>query len=600
MAKTKRAYSFTRRALILGAGKAALASTLLGRLYYLQVLKSDHYKTLSEENRIKLELTPPLRGLLLDQYGVKLALNSQHFQLLLNREETRNVHETIEKVKKIIPLYENDLEKAFKQMKRVPRFVSVPIKQGLTWKEVSLIEVRLMDLPGIYVEEGVARDYPYGEILAHTLGYVQPIAESDTIEKKFLRLPNFKIGRAGLEKMYDERLRGEPGIREVEVNAYHREVRELSHRPSQPGLDMKLTLDFEVQKFAYERLSQTRSAAAVVMDVRTGGILVMATSPSFDPNLFTDGINQENWKQLTSNPYGVLINKTTSGQYAPGSTFKPMVALAALESGLIHPNDIFVCTGGINLGNRRFRCWKRSGHGPRNMLTGISSSCDVYFYNVAMKVGVDRIASMAHKFGLGQKTKMDFYNEKPGLIPSTDWKRKHYGRAWLKGETLNTGIGQGYALSTPLQLAQMAARLATGKEVSPTFYLENDSEPFSKIDIKPEHLAIVQEGMYRVVNGPEGTAMSSMIHEEGMRMAGKTGTSQVVSLQGAEKAKALHDEFLRWKHEDHALFIAYAPTQSPRYALCVLVEHGGGGSRAAAPIAKDILLYLQTLRKPTS
>lgn len=600
MAKTKRAYSFTRRALILGAGKAALASTLLGRLYYLQVLKSDHYKTLSEENRIKLELTPPLRGLLLDQYGVKLALNSQHFQLLLNREETRNVHETIEKVKKIIPLYENDLEKAFKQMKRVPRFVSVPIKQGLTWKEVSLIEVRLMDLPGIYVEEGVARDYPYGEILAHTLGYVQPIAESDTIEKKFLRLPNFKIGRAGLEKMYDERLRGEPGIREVEVNAYHREVRELSHRPSQPGLDMKLTLDFEVQKFAYERLSQTRSAAAVVMDVRTGGILVMATSPSFDPNLFTDGINQENWKQLTSNPYGVLINKTTSGQYAPGSTFKPMVALAALESGLIHPNDIFVCTGGINLGNRRFRCWKRSGHGPRNMLTGISSSCDVYFYNVAMKVGVDRIASMAHKFGLGQKTKMDFYNEKPGLIPSTDWKRKHYGRAWLKGETLNTGIGQGYALSTPLQLAQMAARLATGKEVSPTFYLENDSEPFSKIDIKPEHLAIVQEGMYRVVNGPEGTAMRSMIHEEGMRMAGKTGTSQVVSLQGAEKAKALHDEFLRWKHEDHALFIAYAPTQSPRYALCVLVEHGGGGSRAAAPIAKDILLYLQTLRKPTS
>ena len=582
----------------MGASKIALASTLLGRMYYLQVLESKHYKTLSEENRIKIKLTSPLRGLFLDQYGQKLSANNQYFQLMINQEEAGNIQNVIQKIKEVITLYEEDLEKAFKQMKRLPRFVAVPIKQGLSWKEVSLIEVRLMDLPGVSIEEGIARDYPHGEILSHALGYVQPIAESDKIDKKFLRLSNFKIGRAGLEKMYDTQLRGEPGIREVEVNAYHREVRELDNKPSRSGLDMTLTLDLEVQKFAYERLSKEKSASMVVMDVKTGGVLVMVSTPSFDSNLFTDGIDHDNWKRLTTNPYGILMNKAVSGQYAPGSTFKMIVALAALESGLISPHDTFVCTGGLNIGRHRFHCWKRGGHGSRNMLNGIASSCDVYFYNIAMKVGVDAIERVAHKFGLGHVSKMKFHNEKPGLIPSKAWKKKRYGRSWLKGETLNTGIGQGYVLSTPLQLAQMTARLATGLEVSPTFYLGEKHPSFNPLEIKPENLHLIQDAMYRVVNGPGGTAMRSRIQEEAMSMAGKTGTSQVFSISKARRASGKYkNKHLEWKFKDHAVFVAFAPYHSPRYATAVLVEHGGGGSRTAAPIAKDIMLYLQKLRK---
>lgn len=598
MYKTKRFYSFTRRALIVGVSKIALASTLLGRMYYLQILQSDHYKTLSEDNRIKLKLTPPLRGLLLDQYGTKLAVNSQEFQLTLNREEAKDTEVVLEKVRKLITLDESDLEKAFKQMKRLPKFFPVPIKTGLTWKEVSMIEARLRDLPGILVEEGVTRDYIHKDMLSHTLGYVQPIAESDTIDKKFLRLPNFKIGRAGLEKMYDDYLRGNPGIREVEVSATHREIREVTYTPSEKGIDMDLTLDFEVQKFTFERLSKEKSAATVVMDVTTGGVLVMASTPSFDPNLFTEGIDQKNWKRLTENKYGILMNKATSGQYAPGSTFKMMVALAALENGIISPNDRIVCSGGVNLGSHRFKCWKRGGHGARNMFNGIANSCDVYFYRLAERVGVDRIAETAKKFGLGMRTELKFHNEKPGIIPSVAWKKKRYGQNWYKGETLNTGIGQGYVLTTPLQLAQMTARLATGLQVTPTFYLGKKTPAFDKLDIDPKNLEIIQEAMYQVVNGPGGTAMRSMIREEGMKMAGKTGTSQVVSLTRAQLAsKRYRDPYILWRHKDHALFVAFAPYHKPKYAIAVLVEHGGGGSRAAAPIAKEIMLYLQQLRK---
>lgn len=607
----------SRRAFLLGAGKIILTSSLLGRLYYLQVLESEHYKILSEGNRIRLKLTAPLRGILLDRQGKKLTLNTQNFQLLLNREGSPNPKESIEKIQSLVALYEEDLKRAVKHMKQTPNSIPTPLKQGLTWEEVCVLEGSLSDIPGISVEEGVTREYPHGEILGPILGYIQPISETDTLYKTYLRLPHFKIGRSGLEKMYDTVLSGKPGIRQVEVNARAREVREISHTPAQAGQTIALTLDLELQKFIYTRLSQHKSAAMVVMDAETGDVLAMVSFPSFDPNLLTEGIDSQSWKSLRSNPYGVLLNKAVSGQYAPGSTFKMIVALAGLHSGLLNPKETVFCSGSLALGSHNFGCWarKKGGHGPCSLVNALSGSCDIYFYKMAEKIGPNPIAAMAQRFGLGHITPLNFHNEKPGLIPTTQWKEKKFGTKWTLGETYNFGIGQGYALTTPLQLAQMTARLATGVCVSPRFHnplqspfhdpLQNPLHPhesplpeFPSLNLHPKHLTLVREGMYRVVNGPQGTAMRSMIMDPHFKMAGKTGTSQVVGLgkgyqrQNRSGATLAQEEYKEWLHKDHALFVGYAPHHDPRYALAVVVEHGGGGSSVAAPIAKDVLSYL--------
>lgn len=589
--KPVKSYSFNRRAFLLGLGKGALSTALLSRMYYLQIMEAKHYHTLSEENRIKLKLTAPERARLLDRFGKPLAVNTQNFQLVINGEEAKPERKTIAKLQELFEIEDEEIEAYFAQRHRVPRFYPIALKEQLTWEEVAKFEIHVRNYPGVTVEEGLVREYPEKEAICHYLGYVQPIAETDDIDKKYLKLPKFRIGRSGVEKMLDEDLRGKPGLREVEITAGLREIREVSNTPPLNEPDKKLALDLDLQKFTYERLSKERSASCVVMDIRDGGILACASYPAYDPNMFVDGISKDYWKELQQNEYGILLNKCMSGLYAPGSTFKLMVALAGLEAGTINPDEVIYCSGGTRLGAHYFRCWKPGGHGPRVLDTAITGSCNVYFYEMARRVGIDRLAAMAHRMGYGSVSDLNFPNEKAGVVPSTEWKREHYNRPWTAGETFNSGIGQGYVLVTPFQQAIVAARIAAGgKKVIPSLLKSDEPIEFESLGLNPDHVRRVQMGMIHVVNEPGGTAHHVCIKEPGMEMAGKTGTSQVV---GGDKGKGTGI----WKYQHHGLFIGFAPIQDPKYVVSAVVEHGGGGARAAAPLGRDVMLKLETLRK---
>ena len=453
------------------------------------------------------------------------------------------------------------------------------------------------------IDVGQTRHYLSGKEAAHVIGYVGAVTEKELAGDPILALPGFRIGKNGAEKIFEGHLRGKAGSRQVEVNAYGRIIRELRRDEGQPGDDYVLSIDMGLQEYANARISH-ESASAVVIDVHSGELMALVSSPSFNPNSFTTGISQTEWNALMANPRFPLTNKAVSGQYSPGSTFKMMVALAALEGGHIDPAGEVFCTGHLDLGNRRFHCWKRGGHGRMNMYTGISRSCDFYFYELASRVGVDNIAAMARRFGLGEKLGIDLPSERKGLIPTRDWKLAVYGVPWQKGETLVIGIGQGFVLATPLQLAVMTARIANGGiAISPKLVREtqrvgkrlpDSREPFPSMGLSVANLAVVQKGMLDVTNDPRGTAYRARIEESGMAMAGKTGSVQVKRITKAERERGVvKNEDREWKDRDHALFVGYAPVDSPRYAVSVVVEHGGGGSKAAAPIARDLLREVQ-------
>lgn len=598
---------FTRRALMLAGGQAVLLGSLAARLYHLQVLEADKYATLADENRISVKLLPPPRGTVIDRKGALLALNRQNYRAVILRERSPDIEETVDRFASLVELTEAERRRILREVRRRRAFVPVTVRENLSWEEVAVLEVNSPDLPGVFIEMGQTRHYPAGAATAHLVGYVGAVAEADLTGDPLLELPGFQIGKDGVERVYDLALRGRAGRRHLEVNAVGRVIRELDRWEGQAGREIALTLDVDIQRMAIERFGE-ESGAAVAMDIHSGAVLVLASTPAFDPEDFARGISVSDWQELIRNPRAPLTNKAIAGQYAPGSTFKMMVALAALESGLAVPETRVVCNGVMELGTARFHCWKRAGHGSLDMAGGLQHSCDVYFYEMARRVGIDRIAAMARRFGFGDRTGVDLPGERQGLVPTRDWKKRATGVAWQPGESLVAGIGQGFILTTPLQLAVMTARLANGGQaVAP--HVTRDviagdemgdraDAPAPDMGLSPAMLNVMRTGMDLVVNDPRGTAYGARIIEREMRMAGKTGTSQVRRISERERQTGVRKNEDKPREErDHALFVGYAPVAEPRFACAVIVEHGGGGSKVAAPIARDILRELQ-LRIP--
>jgi penicillin-binding protein 2 len=596
---SERHKQFSRRTAMLAGGKAVLLTALVGRMYYLQVIQADRYKTLSEDNRISFRLLAPPRGRIVDRFGVPIADNQQNYRVVLVPEQTENVEETLLRLGHIIPIRQNEKKRILREVGRSRGFVPVTLRENLSWEDVAHIEVNTPDLPGVMIDVGQSRFYPFAGEMAHILGYVAAVSEGEIGSNPLLELPGFRIGKSGIEKVYDLALRGAGGSSQVEVNAFGRVIRELKRSEGQPGTRLQLTIESGLQRMSSQRLGE-QSGSAVVMDVHSGDVLAMVSTPGFDPNDFNKGLSTEKWNTLVSNDRAPLTNKSIAGNYAPGSTFKMIVALAALEKGVISAESEIFCIGKTELGNATFHCWKRGGHGIVNLNKGISQSCDVYFYEIARRTGIERIAEMARRFGFGAQLGLDLPGERAGLIPSDKWKRGVIGSAWQKGETLLAGIGQGYVLTTPLQLAVMTARLANGGvSVSPHLtrsivtaegVIPRQAKEPVDLGIVPGHLALVREAMDTVVNKPTGTAYRARIMAPGWSMAGKTGTAQVRRISKKEReTRVIKNEELPWKERDHALFVGYAPVYAPRYAIAVVIEHGGAGSSVAAPIARDIL-----------
>ena len=596
---------FSRRAAILAGGKFALLSTLIGRMYYLQVVESDRFQMLAEENRINLRLLAPSRGQIVDRFGVPLAINQQNYQVLVKSENTPDIGETLNRLGQLLPLSADERARILEEVSRKRKFVPVLVREFLDWEDVARIEVNAPDLPGVIIDVGDRRFYPQGEVASHILGYVGAAATKHLTGDPLLELPGFRIGRSGVERTFDLALRGRAGSSQLEVNALGRVIRELGRREGQSGQTLVLTFDSVLQQSAMKALDG-QTGSVVVLDVNTGATMVQASTPSFDPNNFTNGLSEREWRTLADDERAPLRNKAIAGEYAPGSTFKMMVALAALKAGVIDSDTSFFCSGSITLGDGKFHCWKRQGHGHTSLNKGIAQSCDVYFYEVSRRVGIDRIAEMAKRFGLGQKLDLDIPGSRPGMIPTKAWKRAIIGQPWVLGETLVSAIGQGFVLATPLQLATMTARLANGgKAVTP--FIARDVMADDKLSGRPEvpvpdmginqhHLKLVVNAMGLVTNTRRGTAYRARIMVPGMAMAGKTGTSQVRRITRAERAVGIiKNHQLPWKRRDHALFVGFAPVEAPRYAVAVVVEHGGGGSSVAAPIARDIMV--ETLKR---
>jgi len=598
-----RSQIFGRRAALLGGAKLVMLSALVGRMYQLQIVDSDRYAVLSEENQINMRLLEPDRGRILDRFGVPLAENDRNYRIEIVREQSGDLAAVLAELSKFVPLTEAERQKVIEEAKKRRAFVPIMVTDNLSWHQVASIAVNAPELPGVSVVDGQRRRYTHGPTAAHIIGYVAAPSESDLTGEPLLQLPGFRIGKNGVERQYEESLRGLRGTKFMEVNAVGREIQELKDKRKEatPGEDLVISLDYELQRYVQQRLAAEPSAAAVILDVRNGDVLALGSTPSFDPSAFSRGLTVAEWQQLSTDPLRPLANKAIAGQYAPGSTFKMLVALAALKAG-IEPGHRVSCPGVYTVGNARFHCWKKGGHGSMNMFDAIKYSCDVFFYDTSRRVGIDNIAAMARQFGLGDVTGIDLPGEKPGLIPTTAWKEATFGEPWYPGETPSAGIGQGFITTTPLQLAVMTARIASGRMVVPHFRrqtLVDDSgtagEPEAPpLDVPDAHLAVVREGMNRVSNAQGGTAYRVRIAEPGMEMAGKTGTAQVRRITLAERNSGVKkNEQLPWEKRDHALFVCFAPVHAPQYAAAVVVEHGGGGSKVAGPIAHDIMLETQ-------
>lgn len=601
--ETQRRKLLGRRAAILGLGQAALVAGLGGRMYQLQISDSAGYKVLADENRISLRLLVPPRGRILDRFGVDLAGNRQNYHLVVVAEQAGDVSRTLDALGQLIPLDEDTRRRVLREVRHKHSFVPVVVRDNLSWDEMARVEVAIPELPGVSIEQGLTRNYPFGKTVAHVIGYVGAVSEQELSKDPLLELPDFRIGKSGVEKSRDLELRGSAGNRRVEVNALGRVVRELVRTEPTPGRDVVSALDMTMQDFATRRCSAEASIACVALDAVTGEVIALVSSPSFDPAAFSNRLSREMWQQLATDPRKPLSNKVISGVYPPGSTFKPVVALAALEAGVLTPQTTFFCPGSYTLGNATFHCWKHGGHGSLRVRDAIKESCDVFFYNTALRLGIDRLAATARRFGYGAVLGLDIPGERPGLIPTRAWKLATTGTAWQHGETLIAGIGQGSVLATPLQIAVMAARLVTGLAVVPRLVRDSgvmpaggDARPpdFAPLGLDHAMRALVIDGMNAVVNERGGTAYAARIAQPGMAMGGKSGTSQVRRISEAEREHGLRKiSQVPWKERDHALFVAFAPVEAPRYVCATLVEHGGFGSEVAGPIVRDVLLEIQ-------
>ncbi len=601
--ETDKARLFTRRAILVGGVQAGLLAVLSGRLYYLQVLQKDRFSTLAEDNRISVRLLPPSRGQILDHAGVVLAQNQQNYRAVALPERVEQLQALLDKLSTILPLGEPERRRIEKDFKNRSGMNTILLYDNLTWDQVSALSLNMPDLLGVDIEVGKVRTYLYPQMMTHVLGYVGIVSQKDKEAGRVsYSIPGFQIGKAGIERQYDDRLRGQPGTLQLEVNARGRVVRELARQEPTVGHDLRLTIDVGVQKILQKRLEAEKSGAGVVMDIHTGAIHALVSHPSFDPNLFSYGISQKDWDQLNNNPYVPLLNKAVDGLYAPGSTFKIVTALAGLEEGIIDPEEPVFCPGHYELGDHRFHCWKRGGHGNVNFIQAMAGSCDTYFYEMGKRIGIDKLQDMARRLGFGEKTNIDFPHERTGLAPGRAWKKANKNAPWQQGETLITAIGQGYLLATPLQLAVMMARIANGGFAVRPHLLDRDEEtPVAvsrgdSLRFKKKNIDLVLKALSAVVNVPGGTAYGSRIMDVGAEMAGKTGTAQVRRISKAERAEGvISNDALPWKERDHALFVGYAPAAAPRFAAAVVVEHGGSGSHTAAPIVRDALRECQRL-----
>ncbi len=601
--------SFTRRSLMLTGGMTAVFGLLAGRLYQLQIVNGSEYMTEAEDNRVNQRLVAPPRGTIYDRFGVALASNRRNYRVVIIAEQaTDGVETALNEIGKIILLTPRQKERVLHDIAQNKKFAPVPVVENLSWDEFARINLHLPYLPGVQPDVGETRSYPYGEQLSHVLGYVAAASPDDKKgdDDPLLDLPGFRVGKRGIEKEFDRQMRGKGGLSRVEVNAYGRVIRQLSSVPGVPGEDVYLTIDCDLQRFVEQQLGDN-SAACVVMDTTNGDVLALASTPGYDPNLFNIGISNEQWHALLDDDHKPLLNKAISGTYPPGSTFKPAMALAAVDNGLA---DLQVfCTGTLTLGDHDFHCWKKGGHGEVNLHSGIAESCDIFFYEVARRLGIDKMSAAARALGLGAPTGIEMPGEVGGFIPSRAWKLARFGVPWQQGETLINGIGQGYVLTTPLQLCMLSARIASGKALVPRIVhevgttLQPRTVP-AKLPFSDTAFAAVRGGLNAVTNEVIGTAYAWRIPEPGFEMAGKTGTAQVRRITREERLTGMkRNRQLPWNLREHALFIAYAPVDNPRYACSVIIEHGAAIAHYQVQMARDILLHAQQrdpARMPTA
>ena len=597
-----------RRMFIIGAAKIIILTGIIVRLFSLQVNENKKYLTLSDKNRIREWKLPPVRGEIVDYFGNIIAGNLKVYQLHIIPEQVENFNYLLSRLKTLLNLSDKKIEKIIKLKNQLKPWESIIVSENLSWNDFLKINNYLYDLVGVKPVMTISRNYPFREVYTHILGYVsQPneeeILANETVKERFV--PGIKIGKLGLEKTLENYLIGTNAIQRYEVNAYGKRINQLEHQKGKQGLRVRLTVDTEVQE-ACGKLLNDRAGSISVMDIYTGDIIAMYSSPSYDPNKFLFGISNDDWALIRNNPLKPLVNKTLAGLYSPGSTIKPIVALSALENKIVSPSFKVKCTGKIELYGQTFHCWKEKGHGVVSLKNAMKQSCDTYFYEVARLLGVDRLNITAEKFGLGKKVLGDYFDfEKSGLFPNTKWKKNNLGKGWVLGETLITGIGQGYTQTTPLQLCLMTAQIANGGySLKPRIIVDNNpiSNEEAKSKLKEEtlhseqkklfkdskNIKIVQEAMFSSTNELYGTSYKSRIDDPKYQYAGKTGTAQVKRISMRERELDLKIEQIPYKDRDHALFVAYGPYINPRYALSIIVEHGGSGSRTAAPIAKDL------------
>ena len=597
-----------RRMFIIGVAKIIIFTGIIARLFSLQVNENKKYLTLSDKNRIREWKLPPIRGDIVDYFGNIIAGNLKVYQLHIIPEQVENFNYLLTRLKTLLNLSDKKIEKIVKLKNKLKPWESIIVSENLSWSDFLKINNYLYDLVGVKPVMTISRNYPFSEVYTHILGYVsQPneeeILANETVQERFVS--GMKIGKLGLEKTLENHLIGMNAIQRYEVNAYGKRINQLEHQKGKQGLRVRLTVDTEVQK-ACGKLLNNRAGSISVMDIYTGDIIAMYSSPSYDPNKFLFGISNDDWELIRNNPLKPLVNKTLSGLYSPGSTIKPIVALSALENKIVSPSFKVKCTGKMELYGQTFHCWKEKGHGFVSLKNAMKQSCDTYFYEVARLLGVDRLNVTAEKFGLGKKVLGDYFDfEKSGLFPNTKWKKNNLGKGWVIGETLITGIGQGYTQTTPLQLCLMTAQIANGGySIKPRIIVDNNPMSLEETKRKlqeetlhaqekklfndPKNIKIVQEAMFSSTNELYGTSYKSRIDDPKYQFAGKTGTAQVKRISMRERELDLKIEQIPYKDRDHALYVAYGPYIDPRYALSIIVEHGGSGSRTAAPIAKEL------------
>ncbi len=593
----KKLNSINRRMFITGSLKFFIMIGIVSRLFFLQVKENKKYLTLSDKNRIREWKLAPVRGEFHDYFGNVIAGNFEAYQLHVIPEQVENFKYVIYRLKDLLELSDTEFKKVLKRKKEIKPWETLIVSNNLSWDKFSKINNHLYDLNGVKPVISISRNYPFNDNFTHIIGYVsqaneQDIENTELIKKNFV--PGLKVGKIGLEKSFEEKLIGTNDIERYEVNAYGRRISQLEFQKGKKGKTLKLTVDTEIQKLANELL-QDKAGSICVMDIFTGEVIAMHSSPSFDPNLFVFGISQDNWQLIRNDPMKPLLNKTLQGKYSPGSTLKPIVALSALENGIINTSFTVRCTGKTEMYDQTYHCWKKEGHGYVSLRNAMKMSCDTYFYEIARKLGVDKLSETAKKFGLGKKVFDNLFEiEKDGLIPNTQWKKNTLGKGWLLGETIITGIGQGYIQTTPIQLCLMTAQIANGgHKIYPKIIIDDEDklkprDYYTPLYKNSKNIKIIQDAMFGSTNEVMGTSYRSRIDNPKYQFAGKTGTAQVKKITERERELDLKTSEIPYEQRDHALYIAYGPYVNPRYALSIVVEHGGNGSTTAAPMAKKL------------